>query len=155
MPSLSAAERKRLSDALAYQEAQRQHARFQQRDYHFWDRLNDTLELLPGQRVPLERFAAKFGQQKFQDVVQSFHSFIDEACDQTLCAPPVRTALLCKSLECLLIYLNDLSIPPTPLTMCQQARSIQQAVERQFPGYIRAKLLHVLARPAGPLRQGG
>lgn len=145
---MSPRERDEMLQALNYVKAQKSTVRLSQRDYQCWNILCDALDLPNGGRPTLETFVQSFGVTKYQEAVSALHAFIDHGCADGMIPPPVRSAVLRKTMDCLVRYARALDLPLTPKSVMQMVNMARHAVEAQFPGYVAAKLLHRVAPAA-------
>lgn len=145
--SLTAAERKELSAALAFRATEAVNIRLTQRESRVWDAVCEVLDMPRRGRMTIEAFAKSFGLTRYQAAVETLHGFIDHATGNSTLEPARRDALVVKCLECLLAYITPIGGPRGPAPLLGAVQQLSPAVERQFPGYARARLLHLMVRP--------
>jgi hypothetical protein len=94
---------------------------------------------------PLGPVVTSVGVARFDDAIVMLHDFITRACGLIL-RRPERMVLEDMALGCLADYLRALDIPVTPTTMLRQLGHLEYAVDRNYPGYAKARMLHKIAK---------
>ena len=112
---------------------------------------NEICSVIPGQsRRSLSSFLkgangnGGFGRKNYQDRVTDLDTLVERSIP-ALTRRPVKDAVRQEVLQCLVEWLEDRQIPVTPSTLLNSMDSLHHAVDRAYPGYMRAKLLHRIA----------
>ncbi len=141
---LSSEEREELLTALAYQQQRVPGAARREQHSTLWLLLCDVSK----QRRSLDEFLKAYGKQKYADREQELESFLHAALPPVT-RRPVRDSIREASLRCLANELRARSIPVTPGSLLNSFSMLEYAVDRWYPGYISAGLLHrVVAQAA-------
>jgi hypothetical protein len=94
-------------------------------------------------RQPMSPLRKKMGIKKFDQAMRDLDQFVEKSCGITL-RRPQQIAVTEECLVCLAQYLKRIKVPVTPLTLIANVDKLAAAVDRGFPGYARAKLLHMV-----------
>lgn len=133
---LTAGERARLLSNLKFQENNANTHDFSREEQCVFD----ALMQLSGVRIPKNKFLEKYGTKKFSGSVQELYGFIDSY-RRFLRQPQINgLAFLC--LRCLAQDLRRRELPVTPKVLLDNLSILPYAVDRAFPGYMRAGMLH-------------
>jgi hypothetical protein len=95
--------------------------------------------------MPLPNVIERMGRAKFELAMEGLQNFISDACG-VLLKRPERTAVEEMAIQCLIEYLEDRDIPVTPMILLRQMAFLPHAVDRAYPGYADAKMLHRVAK---------
>lgn len=106
-----------------------------------WNAIHDALGLDKHNRQPLTAARERIGASKFDRLMSVAQAFVSRGSGVPL-RRNERHFLLAASLTCLADYLTAVGSRVTPTTMVQQLDNLAYAVERDYPGYADAKLLH-------------
>jgi hypothetical protein len=109
-----------------------------------WEAIHRAIGQTRGTQ-PLAPVIQSMGRSKFDAAVVMIHDFITKGCGLML-RKPQRMLVEEMALSCLADYLEVLDIPVTPTTMVKHVAQLEYAVNRNFPGYAKARLLHKIAK---------
>jgi hypothetical protein len=108
--------------------------------------LNVVREFLPNLRnLSDATIEKKLGKEKCAEAQRIVWEFIEGSVSGTM-THNERYALLHKSINCLVRWMEMNDIPVTPGTLLSNAHLIPHAVDRAFPMYARAKLLRFMVQ---------
>lgn len=96
--------------------------------------------------VRTEKFLESYGRAKFSERAAEIIQFVSES-RRALRAPQIR-GLVEVCLRSLASDLRSREIPVSPRTILDNIGSMPRAVDRRFPGYAAAGLLHKVVRAA-------
>lgn len=147
LDKLTADERREVQARLALQSGKKAKQDLSPEDAEFWDLVCEAAGLLPRQRQRLSVFVTDYGRTKFQDRLATLDDVLNLGVPAGT-SRTVRMAVKRVALSALVEMLTERSIPVTAKTLLNSFDRLQFAVDLQFPGYIRAKLLHKVARAA-------
>jgi hypothetical protein len=109
----------------------------------FWEVLHDALDIPLRRAQPLARFLENYPRAKFDEMAQYTRYFCEEG------APELKKvqlhSVMVTVVRCLIAHLKARQIPATPAVICNSITVLEHAVEKRFPGYKAAKLLHRVA----------
>jgi hypothetical protein len=143
--NLTVAERKALYDRLAFDLAQSGRKEPPpEAEGDLWSLLSDLLRV----RMPMSQFLASYGKAKFSDASALMQQYIEEGCAVSV-RREARVGMMRICLECVISHLKARSIPTSPSSVLNSFGMLESCVNRSFPGYYEARLLHRLA----PLQQ--
>ena len=111
----------------------------------FWQALLDVLP--SGKNPSLKAFLVNYGASKFDDRVAHLTNYLDTTLPRFV-RKPVRMSVREHVLRSLTDYLTACRIPVTATTMLNNFDKLAYSVDRNFPGYAEAKLLHRLVNIA-------
>lgn len=136
--NLSRSEREHLMTVLAYHEANDQSPISREQRFI----LQTIAELSDNRATPVfeERFIKSYGRRKFDQQCDEVFTFLEDS--RKYLHPVQMNGLIEVCLKALAASLRDRTLPVTPKTMMDSISSLPAAVDKQFPGYAAAKLLH-------------
>lgn len=123
------------------------HETLTQHEQDYWDALNDVLNISARKRQPFEVFVKARGiggRAGFAEKAEDSIALIKSGTQGTL-RRAQQSAILRLALRFLAEDLEAIGIPKTVSALCAQQYRLRTAVEARFPGYIAAKLLHLVA----------
>jgi hypothetical protein len=133
---LSAAERAQLLSNLKFQDSAPKSYDLSREDRCVYA----ALLQLSGVRMAASKFLEQYGTRKFTSKVADVYAFISST--RKFLRQQQTEALVVLCLQCLAEDLQRRDIPVTPKVLLDNLASLQYAVDRCFPGYVRAGLLH-------------
>jgi len=91
-------------------------------------------------RIPVAKFLSSYGARKYGEKVAEIYELISAT--RKFLRQPQVVGLLAIVLRCLAAELKARNAPVTPQTMLNSLSLLRCAVDRRFPGYLEAGLLH-------------
>lgn len=153
LDDLSLADRKALYERLHYEfQGGASEASIPQTSRVMWDaiqsavaRFADDPKLPPAKvtRIPLAASRKALGARKFDEAMEFVDEFVERSCG-ILMRRGQRMIVIEECLLCLCGYLRGARVPVTALTVVKNLDKLAGAVDRAFPGYAKARLLHVV-----------
>lgn len=149
LAALTEAEKRELYEQLAYQLRARK-SDPSDTELALWDAVVSALPAPAAKRfghngrLGLDNVIEAYGRNKFAMRAQELADLLADAVPPNL-RRMQRDAVRGIMLRCLGEWLMERGIPITAGTLLQQFDYLRHAVDRQYPGYIEAKLLHRVA----------
>lgn len=166
LSTLTAAERKTLENSLAHTavvndakasaiEAKKE---WSPEEALFWDTMCEALRTMHlntpgfGARENLINGKGGIGRAKYSECAIALHDYVTHACSARIDLTHKR-AIYVEVLSCLIKWMrrthiskdgHAYDIPLRPSTICDEIGSLPLAVNRCYPGYVKARLLHVI-----------
>ena len=140
--SLSAADKKELYAQLAHEFQAGTDASDLPTD--LWDAICHIMRMEGRARMPLKRFVDSFGKAKYIEHAQQLESLITRAVPRFTRKTQVM-AVRRIILGCLVEHMESRDIPITPTSILNCFGMLRMSVEKSYPGYIDAQLLHRVA----------
>lgn len=94
-------------------------------------------------RQPMAPLRKKMGIKKFDQAMKDLDLFVERSCGVVLMRPQ-QIAVTEECLVCLAQYLRRIKVPVTAMTLIANVDKLGAAVDRGFPGYAQARLLHMV-----------
>lgn len=135
MMELSREERGRLMSALSFMD-RRSETTLSRDEQHVLNVLSEVCET----RIQTTKFLEQYGRRRFAERVEELLTFISDT-RRYLRQVQVQS-LVVTCLRCLASELRGREIPVTPRTVLNNMSMLRHAVDRRFPGYASAGLLH-------------
>jgi hypothetical protein len=148
LESLTAADRRELYDRLTYELQRDAERTVPVTSRIMWDAIQDAIEAyldddMPARRVPMSVIRKQIGNKRFDEAMLFVDEFVERSCG-ILMRRPQRVVVVRECLICLCQYLRSVRVPVTGLALVRNLDKLAGAVDRAFPGYAKAKLLHVV-----------
>ena len=153
LEDLSLADRKALYERLHFEfQGQGAEASIPQTSRVMWDAIQSAvarfaedpkLPPIKVTRIPLAATRKAVGAKKFDAAMEYVDEFVERSCG-ILMRRGQRMIVIEECLLCLCQYIRSARAPVTALTVVRNIDKMAEAVNRAFPGYAKARLLHVV-----------
>jgi hypothetical protein len=143
LASLSLAERRELHAQLAYEFRGSKSGRAELPD-ELWDAICEAIKSTGRARQPLGRFLESYGKSEYQRCSEQMDALLARAVPKDT-RKAVVTAVRRVMIDTLVAYLDSRNIPVGPRSILNSFGMLKYAVDRAYPGYIEAQLLHMVA----------
>jgi hypothetical protein len=120
---------------------------FNDAERELWEALSVAIkdECL-GSVGPPDVYLKPFGRRRFADCAAALDTYVTHACATQLDRAHKR-AITVEVLRCLVRWMQSRNIADTwitPRTVCEHLGELPQAVNKAYPFYVKARLLHVI-----------
>jgi hypothetical protein len=144
LATLSLAEKRELYDQLAFT-LERKDASAKAADDEVYDAIKNAIaaSIQKHHIAPFPQFLKAYGRGKYEAQAEIMTETIKNGCGRIL-RRVARKHLLELTLESLIESMIERHIPISPGTLLDQANFLYIAINKDYPGYLRAKQLHRL-----------
>lgn len=159
LSTLTAAERETLETSLAHTAVANDAKKdWLPEEVLFWDAMCEALRTMhlntpgPAARDNIVQGRGGIGRVKYRECATALHDYVTHACGARIDLTHKR-AIYVEVLSCLIKWMrrthiskagDAYDIPLKPSTICDEIGSLPLAVNRCYPGYVKARMLHMI-----------